>query len=256
MVLTKNSKTAPYIFGTAHHVGPDPVFNNKTLLSIILQSKFIVLEIDTIEVKKPSHKLSQVKTIGLDKLITQEDYIIVKEAYLKYTGLNIDDDKFYSPLVISSAIRNGKEKSEKHVKQMESAFYTICKDRRIPIKGLETREYRNTLFMSFPIEEQAKMLMYDLNELLIDKAAEEYRICFEENDLNCLCNLDDLNHYTRPGDTTLVMNRNLFWINNIKNYIEQGASFIAIGAAHLCGDYGILALLRKEGYMIVPILTE
>jgi hypothetical protein len=36
-------------------------------------------------------------------------------------------------------------------------------------------------------------------------------------------------------------------------YLEQGNSFIAVGALHLAGPRGILALLRQSGYTTAPV---
>lgn len=251
-VLSKESKTPSYIFGTIHHLGYKPIFNNKQLLSLILESKFIVLEIDTIEVKK-KYFPTKTSSTGIDNLISAADYHTVSIAYLKYTGKDLKADKYQKPTAISSAIRNGKESLEPHITQMEAAFYTICKDKNIPIKGLETHAFRDSIFSSFSPEEEAKMMMHEINQLLGGKIADEYKACFEKNDLNCVCAINDMAHYAQAGDSTIVLKRNLFWINSIQNYIHEGNAFIAVGAAHLCGDYGILALLRKAGYTILPI---
>ena len=98
--------------------------------------------------------------------------------------------------------------------------------------------------------------MYDLKDLKFNNTEETMNACFENQDLTCFCKIDDMNHYTRPGDETFIVKRNLFWIKKIKNYIDQGNVFIAVGAAHLCGDYGIISLLKKSGYAIAPVLIK
>jgi uncharacterized protein YbaP (TraB family) len=33
-------------------------------------------------------------------------------------------------------------------------------------------------------------------------------------------------------------------------YLQKGSSFIAVGAAHLGGSYGIIQLLKDKGYTV------
>lgn len=112
------------------------------------------------------------------------------------------------------------------------------------------------MFRSMPLQDQANLLMYYLKELQFNNVKQEMTTCFERQDLECVCKIENINEYARPGDSTIIVKRNLFWLPKIRNYISRGKAFIAVGAAHLCGDLGIVSLLRKEGYTIVPVLTN
>lgn len=54
---------------------------------------------------------------------------------------------------------------------------------------------------------------------------------------------------------TLIDQRNIKWVEVIPNLIKDQSSFIAVGAAHLSGNNGIINLLRKKGYTITPIFN-
>ena len=47
--------------------------------------------------------------------------------------------------------------------------------------------------------------------------------------------------------------RNRRMVQRIIPYLEQGNTFIAVGALHLAGPQGILALLRQQGYTAEPV---
>ena len=51
----------------------------------------------------------------------------------------------------------------------------------------------------------------------------------------------------------LMTKRNLRMSERALPLIEQGNSFIAIGAAHLVDDSGLVEQLRKQGYQVSPI---
>ena len=54
-------------------------------------------------------------------------------------------------------------------------------------------------------------------------------------------------------DTLLLRGRNENWIPVIREYITQRPSLIAVGCRHLLDTYGLIALLRKEGYKVEPV---
>ena len=53
------------------------------------------------------------------------------------------------------------------------------------------------------------------------------------------------------GDPTAnAKQRNLDWIPIIELTIREKRSMIAVGAGHLLGEYGLIDLLRREGYTV------
>ena len=55
------------------------------------------------------------------------------------------------------------------------------------------------------------------------------------------------------SDTFMLKGRNENWIPVIREYITQRPSLIAVGCRHLLDTYGLIALLRKEGYKVEPV---
>lgn len=51
----------------------------------------------------------------------------------------------------------------------------------------------------------------------------------------------------------LIVRRNRNWLPKITAMLPQGSHTIAVGAAHLPGPDGLIALLRREGYRVVPL---
>jgi uncharacterized protein len=49
-------------------------------------------------------------------------------------------------------------------------------------------------------------------------------------------------------DELLVFARNADWIPKLEPILDRGGAFIAVGADHLTGDRGVIALLQKRGY--------
>jgi uncharacterized protein len=59
-----------------------------------------------------------------------------------------------------------------------------------------------------------------------------------------------------PLSTFLLDKRNKDWQPIIQKAIEAASVFFAFGAAHLAGPNGIIALLRKKGYTVSPVLLK
>lgn len=261
MVLSKENKTPSFVFGTVHHLGPKLILDNKQLMAFIWKSKLIVQEADTSELLHPTDTHFDFSCdTPLDELLGFGDYQFVKNEFLQATGRDLEKYKYRMPEVIMLMIEDAKKDKEIYknkMPQMENAFYAVSVVKKIPIEGLETRrENFELMYKGMPLKDQAKLLMYDLKDLQFNRNEEAMRTCFEKQDLNCICKIDNMSNYSRPGDSTIIVKRNLFWIKKIKNYIKQGNVFIAVGAAHLCGDFGIISLLKKDGYTIVPLLTK
>lgn len=261
MVLSKADSTPSFIFGTVHHMGPDQILNNKQLLKLILNSKLIVEEADTTEELHPiEHHFDLTCDTPLDELLGFYDYQFVKNEFYEATGKDIEEFKFRMPEVIMLMIENGradKKTEQDKTPEMENALYALSVVKKIPIAGLETRQENfDIMFKSMPLKDQANLLMYDLKDLQFNDNRSQMNKCFEKQDLDCICKIEDMKHYSRPGDSTIIVKRNMFWLKKIKDYISMGHIFFAVGAAHLCGDLGIIALLKKDGYVIFPLRTD
>jgi uncharacterized protein YbaP (TraB family) len=53
--------------------------------------------------------------------------------------------------------------------------------------------------------------------------------------------------------SNFIVKRNQKWIPVIAELIQKKSAFIAVGAAHLPGEEGVLHLLKESGYTITPV---
>ena len=51
-------------------------------------------------------------------------------------------------------------------------------------------------------------------------------------------------------DDILLKNRNRNWIPIMGRMMREAPTLFAVGAGHLGGESGVVALLRKEGYKV------
>ena len=68
-------------------------------------------------------------------------------------------------------------------------------------------------------------------------------------DVGALVDLKD------PMTEPLLLARNRAWMGTLVPELEQGGAFVAVGAAHMLGDEGLLTMLRGRGFTITQLST-
>ena len=115
------------------------------------------------------------------------------------------------------------------------------------VDGLETAAYQMSMFDSIPYDVQARMLVASIQQN--DQGADEdYRKMidlYKAQDITAMGALiteegDELANY----EQLLLTNRNRNWIPVMANMMSKKATFFAVGAGHLGGSKGVIALLR------------
>jgi uncharacterized protein YbaP (TraB family) len=129
-----------------------------------------------------------------------------------------------------------------------------------PVFGLETPKEQFDALDRMPMQDQVAFLnesleaQSDLPELI-----EEMVTLYLAGDLQGLAALSTQqtandNHLARVVMDRLVYRRNQLMAQRMRQHIEDGAAFIAIGALHLPGPKGVIELLRAQGYEVTAVL--
>jgi uncharacterized protein YbaP (TraB family) len=127
------------------------------------------------------------------------------------------------------------------------------------VAGLETMEEQLAIFEDLDEREQVALLRETLDSLdeLPDLLA-TLIAAYLERDLDALQTYGD--QYLDGSDPRLaelfrevaVRSRNHRMVERMGPLLDEGGWFIAVGALHLPGTEGILALLRAQGYRVSP----
>lgn len=129
------------------------------------------------------------------------------------------------------------------------------------IIGLESLEYQMKLKFHYqiPLEIEAKSLISKLrnHDKLVDIIGRETVDAGFAQDLNAMMQcFDDATRLSGLGSLYAlspidkIKERNQNWISIIEPAITRQPSMIAVGAGHLPGEYGLIALLRQKGYIV------
>lgn len=134
---------------------------------------------------------------------------------------------------------------------LDEAVQEIARASGNPVVGLETARFQIDLLFSEPIEEMAA----DLMDIVRDpKGACEQLAgiteCYLAGDLQRLEDIMDSVTVSSTFSQALIGDRNRAWASQLQPIIDSIPVFIAVGAAHLPGPEGLIALLREAGYTV------
>jgi len=125
--------------------------------------------------------------------------------------------------------------------------------------GLESIEYQMSIFDSIPYKAQARMLVDAVNAEQdttsnMSTQMDDMITTYKAQDLKALHSLLGNDKFgLEEFEDVLLIQRNKNWIPIMKEQIMEMPTFFAVGAGHLGGQEGILALLRAEGYSLTPM---
>ncbi|MEI6124329.1 MAG: TraB/GumN family protein [Bacteroidota bacterium] len=248
-----------YIFGTMHMIKKSDFFITQIMKEKLMQSQCFITEIDMnisllkqLEISKQMF-LPDGKT--LKDFVSDTDFANFKSFVLD--SLNIKEAKFekyirLKPFFLSAILT---QQAVGKIKAYEKELYKIAKNNGIPSDGLESFEFQFSLVDATPIQEQAKDLIQEISTYKQSKQLLAQMVAYyKQQDLAALYNLivKDADANSEFNEN-FIFSRNKKWIPLIIEKIKLRSCFIAVGAAHLPGELGILQLLKQQGYTVTPL---
>jgi uncharacterized protein len=263
-------KKPSYLYGTIHIIPKSQLDFSDAVLRSLDRTDKIVFEIDMKEMMNLRTQLGLLTKSfmkdgqTLKKLLSPEDYAYV-HAQLAEKGLDSPMFERIKPMFLSMMVGNDESSTGTKTKKVkttsvESELWKIAKKSKKKSGGLETAEYQMSVFDAIPYKEQAKMLVDALRseeevgagngENEMDKMLRMYH----EQDITAMQALiadesDGMGNY----EDIFLGRRNRNWIPIMSQMMTYQPVFFAVGAGHLGGENGVIALLRKSGYQVEAV---
>lgn len=264
-VTGKDTRDTSYLFGTFHAFKAGFVDTMQPVMSGLARSTAVVGEI---ELTDPSVMMgvagSMRSPVPLKKLLSESDYHRVDSIFKWATGYGIGMFNMMKPMAAQSQlVKSMFDKiypTNSHPDEaiLDMYFQHKAQQDQKPIFGLETvQEQVKLLFDDITVERQAEMLMdavrdFDSSKLMLTELAD----CYVNSDMNCLERIgNESEGFTKEEMDALVKTRNENWMKKLPQIFRDHRAFVAVGALHLPGEYGMVKLLRDAGYTVraVPI---
>lgn len=199
-------------------------------------------------------------------LLPEEDYNALNEALRRDLGTGLDQLGALKPAMISTLYSQriyARVMPEfnplTHISIDQYVQETATRQRKKVI-GLETVEDQiQVLFYSESLEEQARSLACMAGNLhSTEQSVLTLNECYANGDLYgayalSLDNPDDPCRMSEASAQALLNKRNDHWMEQLPGIMADGASFVAVGMLHLCGEEGLLYRLDQLGYTVEPV---
>jgi uncharacterized protein YbaP (TraB family) len=249
-----------YLVGSIHVMSESFYPLNPALDAAFKDSDVLVEEVDLAEMLDPMAQMN-ILTRGmlpsnqsLDKVLSPSTLALVQKA----TGdLGADSSPLmrFKPWMLAIALQ-GMELMKAGFDPalgLDQHFYEQAKSGGKPVQGLETVEFQISRFDTMTMEQQDRMLAETLKELATETATVgKLGDAWKAGDVAAIerIALADLKSdplmYQR-----LLVERNKNWMPKIEAlFARKGRAIVIVGAAHLVGPDGLLALLKARGYAI------
>jgi uncharacterized protein YbaP (TraB family) len=196
----------------------------------------------------------------LSQLYQPEDWTYLRNFLLDSVRMEEEVFRHMKPMMVSMMISIYQLS---HMAGMDDINYSL--DRELqnmarnmgkPVSGLETvQEQGEIMFNRIPLQIQADYLLQCIRSGQFNEASTKAltRLYKSGN----VAALSDTIHQGMSGmfEDIFLKQRNEHWLDvMLGQFKNQKRLFVAVGAGHLGGRHGMINLLRKAGYQVVPVL--
>ncbi len=243
-----------YILGTLHMMCASDFQIPEKVNIAMTAIDALVVEInlsDSSEIQKMQASMTSSKKISEE--LNPSQFEQLDTLVQRIVGMPLVNLDAYGLQVLSS-IMISKMLPCTDIKLFEAELMQIAKTNSIPIYAFETIEEQMAIVKeAYPLESSYEQLMlHDSYKRDFNKAITAYK----NEKLT-----EAVSYLTRPEymdeNATLLMQvkRNQNWVQQMPKMMEKGSNLFAVGAAHLTDEFGLIQLLRKEGYTVSPVLN-
>ena len=244
-----------YLFGTIHMICSEEFKMDSRIETAFSKTGQLVLELDmddpSMQQKLQALSLNP-EMKNIKSQLSEEDALAL-DSFLKTNyGAGLDQLGILKPFVLTSMILM-KQMPCSQIESYEMYFTNKATQEQKEVLGLETVEFQMGIFEKIPdeveLEEVGKMVTSDYTQKEFAKLVEKYL----EEDVDGLYRLMTDNPMMKAYGTLLLDERNKAWIQTMQDYMAKKPTFFAVGSGHLGGEFGVINLLRKSGYQVIPV---
>ncbi len=269
--ISRQDREPSYLLGTLHLTDKRVTTLSPVIKEAIVSSKVVALEVADLSPQATATAIAQARNLviftdgtRLDRLLSPEEFEAAKKQ-LSSIGLPAIAAPVLKPWVVSMALavstcERNKIKSGQLV--LDSTIAALARKNNIPVVGLETIQSQLKAISSISIPEQIKLLRTSL--AYVDRAndlAETMITLYQNRRIGLALPLQS--YLAREAgievdkfgefQNKLLIKRNREMRVKALPLLANGGAFIAVGALHLVGETGLVALFRDAGYTVTPI---
>ena len=271
-IAGKGLESPSYIVGT-YHLAPSSFADSiPGMDKAIAETNQVCGELDMMDAFKPENAARLLKVqmlpegVTLSSLFTAEQLERLNALLLEVMGTNLKDEAFaaqmekMTPVALSTTLTLTSYMKEtpsfNPMELIDNYFQTLALQNGKAVKGFETVDFQMGILFGAPLEKQANDLMCTVdnfeeaqriaklitNAYFTQNLQQIEEVLEEESEMSCGTSEED--------EEKLIYNRNRNWVELMPAMMTEQPTLFVVGAAHLCGEQGVLKLLEKAGYTV------
>ena len=249
-------KEPSYLFGTIH-ITCNATLSEKVKTALD-KTQQLCLELDMDDPNLQAEMMNSMMMqngVTMKSLAKPEDFKAVDAFLTTNLGFSAEMLNPVKPFMVSAMLYPKMLNCE--TQSVEAELIKIAKAQNEEVIGLETVGEQLAVFDAIPYQEQMNELVItakdnmqrdktELTEMMAIYKSEnvEAMVTFTEKSPNAMT--------SKYGDV-LLKNRNQNWISRMITIAKNKPTFFGVGAAHLGGKEGVIALLRKAGFTVEAV---
>ncbi len=251
--------TTVYVLGSVHVLKQEHYPLSGPIHQAFDAAQHLIFEVNLDDMSSPITQINSLRkgmlTDGrtLKDVLTSDSYDLAKTTLEKH-GYNMGMFTFMKPwmLAMTITILELQKLGFGTDLGVDQHFFEKAKTEGKTIEGLETVDYQLSRFDSLPPRIQEQFLLQTLGEL--DTLKQETNNLVESwtsgrvESLEVI--LENMQEFPEVYEA-LITQRNNNWMPHIEAYLQENEPYmVVVGTLHLVGEEGLLAMLKKKGYVI------
>ncbi len=256
-ITEPKSGEVSYLFGTIH--SNDSTLNtfDKTWWKCFNACETFAGEVNMTNMEELMSSISTsiMKDASLEDFYSEVEFIRVRtfilERFDPITAMMVTRMK---PFYIMATIMELPSSEGPYTEIMDMRLQTVATEKGMTVIGLETVEEQAASIDVISLEQQAKLLLEYVDhgyEINVELATME-KFYLNQN-LDSLAAMEIQAEVPEVLMESILEGRNIRFAEKLIPFLVDGSVFCGVGALHLPGNSGLIAQLRKRGFVVAPV---
>lgn len=254
-VSGKNMKSPSYLYGTIHIQDARVFAFDSTVTNAFFSCEAFAMEVllDEISMKGVKQAMMMPKGKVLKDMLSKEDFALLDSLCKAKVGVSAVFMNGMKPFFVANAIEQADMPQDKEM-ALDLFLLKEAREQNKLCYGVEEYMDQIKVVDAFSLKEQTEMLIYMLHDTASSRGFEEMLDAYLRFDLDKMTKMMQDTTLPKKFEKVLINNRNVTMAKHFEIIANEHTLFCAVGAGHLGGKKGVIALLRKKGYTVEPVV--